>query len=311
MAGQWACPPADGEEPARTKRLLDTYWWPLLRTRAGDCQDSVSLQLMPKVSGYSLLGLLFQWCTLLVQVTVAVLSGIGKHMDKGGDLIIVHIAIYAAVKFLWGYVLFKLVPCACRLTNTVHVLQYVTEGVSTLLLLTSSQVSDRPAADLRQVAFWFSFLPISYMMLMKLYDGVVVNIIINCCRKKFNLQTACVTLSVMVLALPRFIYRVASGGAAGSDGLTSADQLGRSVKATAADAQKQRAAKPAAKAPPQPQKPPPPEQAAAGVVAASPRAAGPRAATPTPTPLGHHARVERPASTDSASRTRVPTATAA
>lgn len=79
-------------------------------------------------------------------------------------------------------------------------------------------------------------------MMMKVYDGLVVNIIINCYRNKFNAQTACVTLCVMLLSLPKLLFKSLQGsaGESGANLASIASRGGGSVKAAAGDVVKQR-----------------------------------------------------------------------
>jgi len=224
--------------------LEGCYYWPLIRDRGGDCMDAMSLQLMPKASGSTLFGLLFQWSMLSMQVLMGVLSGLGKHIEKGSSLAIAQVSTYALVKLLWAYVLYRNVPCACRLSNAMHAMQYVTEGVSTTLLLISTQLEDNTASTALQLtSLLLTFLPIVYPMMMKFYDGVVVNLIVNCYRKKFNPQTAFVTITVMLMAVPRFVMKQSSSGGEGSMMVAGGfDRLGRTVKAAVGDLKEQRAA---------------------------------------------------------------------
>ena len=179
---------------------------------------------------------------LAYQIVLGALSGAGKYIDKSSSLAVVQVSVYALIKLLWGYVIYQNVPCACRLSNSVYTLEYVTEGIVTIALLISGQLDDAiNVVALQQALLWLTFLPIAYPMLMKVYDGVVVtNRVVNCYREKFSPQTALVTLSVMLLAVPKFVRKGLGKAQRVSGAITGVfSQVGRGVKAATADAQEQ------------------------------------------------------------------------
>ena len=92
-------------------------------------------------------------------------------------------------------------------------------------------VSEEEQTRLLLLCFLLLLLPVFFPILQKLYDGIVAQIILNCCRKKFNGRAACVALTQMLLMIPAFIARLAAlstGGSAG--GGFNVAKLGRSTK---------------------------------------------------------------------------------
>lgn len=70
------------------------------------------------------------------------------------------------------------------------------------------------------------FLPVA----LKLYDAVVVGIIVSCCRKKFDVGAAAASLCVFVLALPAVAARFL-----GIQGLFNTTKLSRTSRVLIAD----------------------------------------------------------------------------
>ena len=213
--GTWTKLATDTVEPARTERLLARPF-ALRREVGGDCQDSMSLTLFAKVSGVHFLGMTWAWSTMCVQVVLGVVSGLGPYIAKGSAAATAQVLSVALVKIGWAALLIVFVPCMDRLVNAVVVAQMLSEGVSALLLLLAALNStpSEVAASIQWVVFGMLLIPVFFPVIQKAYDGLVVSLILNCCRKKFNPQAACQTLIVLALAIPGFIAKVTgcSGG---------------------------------------------------------------------------------------------------
>ena len=74
---------------------------------------------------------------------------------------------------------------------------------------------------------------------MRFQDGVVVSIIVNCFRKKFNCEAAATTVIIFLLALPKFL----GGLFKFSAGSFNAAKMSGSVKALVADSNRLKKAK--------------------------------------------------------------------
>ena len=70
-------------------------------------------------------------------------------------------------------------------------------------------------------------------------DGIIVSVILNCCRKKFSLEAAMGAVIIFILALPSFAAKL-FGVSAGNFNVA---KLSGSVKSTIADLNKMRKAK--------------------------------------------------------------------
>ena len=85
--------------------------------------------------------------------------------------------------------------------------------------------------------------PVFYPVLQKLYDGVFVSIIVNCCRKKFDANVAAATALTVLLALPAFLVRLTGFGGGGAGAASLAARMGGTTKSLLAEAKKQRQAR--------------------------------------------------------------------
>jgi hypothetical protein len=147
LAGKWAKPPQDNAEPERTERLLARPFL-VLKSRASDCQDSMSLSMFGKTSGIHLLGMCFQWSSMMVQVSCGVVQGIGPYITQNTVEARVQVLSVALVKVGWALIMLRFRPCACGLTNAVIVCQFMFEGISSILLFVASE-SDDPEVSAR------------------------------------------------------------------------------------------------------------------------------------------------------------------
>jgi hypothetical protein len=119
--------------------------------------------------------------------------------------------------------------------------QFVSEGISSVLLFYAAQngASDEEIAQIQLLAFLLLLLPVFLPVMQKVYDGVVVNIILNCVRKKFNPQAALASMTILCLAIPAFAAKAFGVGGGGFN----AAKLSGTVKSLTADAKKQKDAK--------------------------------------------------------------------
>ena len=176
MGGRFAKLPADMLEPERTERLL-AQPFRLLRGRASDAAESMSLNLFVKASGKGLLGLTFAWCSMAIQISVAVLSGMGPYLYEGGYTAVGQMLAIALVKASWACVLILYMPCACLLSNAVIATQFLTEGVAVLILFAGDavltpQYLHEYSTSLQSCGFWLTLFAIFYPVVQKGYDGM-------------------------------------------------------------------------------------------------------------------------------------------
>jgi len=239
IAGKWAKPQADVVEPARTERLLAapfTIFW----SHGADYLDAYALCLLPKTSGDLFIGLCFQWLTMLVQVTLGIVSGLGPYITKGTVAATAQVVSVASVKLLWAASLTVYRPCACGLTNAVVAAQCLSEGTATILLLLAPRATEGIQTLIQTLCFLLLLIPVFIPIFQKIYDGFIAHLVTACCRKKkVSRETLIQEMVKWLLALPALISKF-SGVNTGS---FNPAKLTVSAMKLLADAKQQRAKK--------------------------------------------------------------------
>ena len=90
------------------------------------------------------------------------------------------------------------------------------------------------------ITFWLLLGPVFFPVMMKGYDGVFVNVVTHCCRKKFDPVTTIVTALVFLLALPALAMKMLGLGGGATDGASAEatktlGKMGSSMKALVTD----------------------------------------------------------------------------
>ena len=109
---------------------------------------------------------------------------------------------------------------------------------------------DEAAGIILQVSFYLLLAPVFFPLFQKVYDAIVVSIVVNCCRKKFNMDAAIGHGIKLLLAIPSaLMFFLGGGGGGGSRGMSrvagAASKMGATCKALVTDrarSKKQRAA---------------------------------------------------------------------
>jgi len=189
MQGMWAVlrgDQPDQVEPARTERLL-AHPFRLLHLAPSDSQDAMQFHLLHRTNGLTLLGLAFSWVTMLIQVLLGVLYGLGTSLQRGGLDGHVQLATIAVIKMGWGVVLITCMPNDDRLASTFLSVQFNLEGVAVLLLLLANLLRHEELMErILALTFVMTLFPVFIPVLLKVYDLIVVNCVVHCCRRKFD-----------------------------------------------------------------------------------------------------------------------------
>ena len=120
------------------------------------------------------IGILFQWFGMCLQVSMAVLAGLGSYLAKGGAPASAQVLTIAGIKLVWAVVLVVCNPCACGLTNAVIAGQCLSEGVASILLWAASVgLIDAAKVRLKMITFMLLLVPVFIPIFQKVYDGLV------------------------------------------------------------------------------------------------------------------------------------------
>jgi len=207
VRGDWTKSEEDVVEPDRTERLL-AHPMVLLRPRTGDAIDGNKLLWLNRASGsYGISGVLYEWLLLLVQLSIAILTGTGSVIEPGSPE--ADAQMYAVICLQYGIAVYTMFggPSADRIDNFVITAQYLTEGTCTLLLLVSGFPELFDLQPLIQMAVFLlllfgMFIPI----LEKGYEAIVVQLI-KCVynMKEMSITECCVAILGFLMVIPSML----------------------------------------------------------------------------------------------------------
>jgi hypothetical protein len=105
------------------------------------------------------------------------------------------------------------------------------EGTATILTYVAAQptTSAATAAAAEQWALWLLLLPVFMPMTQFLYDGLVVTVIVACCRNKFTVKMFIIWCAIISLSVPSFLARAFGCVCPGLTTFSSSKAIGASV----------------------------------------------------------------------------------
>jgi uncharacterized membrane protein YgcG len=107
---------------------------------------------------------------------------------------------------------------------------FTLEGTATILLYVAAQQTTSPeTAAVQEWALWLLFLPIFMPITRFVYDGIFINVIIACCRKKFTLKMAIISGAIILLSIPSFLFNAFKIVCPGLETYSSSKAIGSSV----------------------------------------------------------------------------------
>ena len=97
--------------------------------------------------------------------------------------------------------------------------------VAALLLLIAQHVADAAfSTAVAIVTFFLLLAPVFIPVAMKAYDGIFVNIVLNCCRKKFDFTNSLALFLVFLTSIPGTVARFFGGGGGDAGGEEAGDE---------------------------------------------------------------------------------------
>jgi len=172
--GGWTTSEEDSVEPRRTERLLANLWT-CTHATAADSIAAMEGHLLDSCSGHTTLALLFAWLTMLVQVFVGVMSGVGPYLTAGSRTADAQVATLAGVKISWAILLLSgITESVDSLGTYVAVAQFLSEGIAAAVLLFAQHsdiFNDENIPDeLRGLSFFLLLIPVFLPVLQTYYD---------------------------------------------------------------------------------------------------------------------------------------------
>ncbi len=141
-----------------------------------DTQDSLTLLWLFKSGGGSLGAVLYQHSKLTIQLLIAAALGIGKTLTVGSAAALAQTAAVLGLQLGFStWVLCKR-PGSDRIDNTQTGVQFLAEGLSTLLLLLKAAVpSLRSEQDsIPLIAFGLAIVSVALPIMRTLYDAIIM-----------------------------------------------------------------------------------------------------------------------------------------
>ena len=193
---------------------------------------------MDGCQGRHLVGQLFAWAGIMIQVTMGVLSGVGPYLEPGGGDAKFQVLSVGVLKCALATLLTWSMPHANLLMNMMLALIFACEGLSVMLLYAAAWggVTAEAIERTQLYSFWLLLFPVFLPILQKLYDALFVAFILNCVRKKFDCASATHACVMFVCTLPGFIAKFfgvktsANGGVASKLGHQTTKHLIRDFK---------------------------------------------------------------------------------
>ena len=205
--GKFTKPKGEMQEPSRTERYLSNPFT-IFKRNATDFLEGYRFAFFPESSGKSSISTFFNVIILTVQLTIAVLCGIGSTVDRGGPWARFQAQFILSLQLLLFAYTWCLFPAHDRVANLVCSLQYMCEGASTGMLLAASERdgSDFAKAMLRLGAFAFAICALFVPLIRRFYDGVIVNYIKLQRKDQLNLTALWTALVIFFLQLQKTIF---------------------------------------------------------------------------------------------------------
>uniref|UniRef100_A0A7S2C200 Uncharacterized protein n=1 Tax=Haptolina brevifila TaxID=156173 RepID=A0A7S2C200_9EUKA len=225
--GSFERPEDELEEPARTERIL-AHPWRLFHDHAADSIDTLSMLWLNRASlSNGILGVGYEYFTLLAQIAVVMISSSGG----GGPAI----QMTSILSIQWGMSLyvFSMGPSSDRFDNLMSGLSWTLEGLGTFTLLMQLYLDEDRHEVLSTAAFYSAIFSMFLPIIEKGYDGVFYPIYKCCAKTDAGSPTEiAMAFCAFLLTIPALVASMAGFGVDGFESAT--DGLVNLAEASAA-----------------------------------------------------------------------------
>ena len=200
VRGHWALSDDDTAEPERTERLLAQPMM-FFRSRPGDALDAMKMLWLNRASGSNgVFGVFYEWNLMMVQLSIAALTGIGPALEPGSDPAAAQ--MYTVLVLQYGVALYLIMggPSSDRIDNLVMSSMYLVEGTCTLLLLLQNEVAIENQPLIQSAVFYGLVLAMMIPIFEKMYELFVVQLFKCMTNMKEVTATECCLAAVGVFA---------------------------------------------------------------------------------------------------------------
>jgi hypothetical protein len=229
--GKLTKPEEEMKEPQRTERLLRRVCR-LRHRNLADTLDAYQFAFFPRSGGARASHLFFDHGGMTVQLVIAVLSGVGTHLEKGTVAAALTVASTCALQLLGALYCLVCWPSSDKGDACMVGLQVLTESVRTGLLLLQLPIP-HAAISLREVSFVLSLVAIGVPMFRFFYDGFVVPVVTLHRGDKLNRRAIAVGLLMFVINAKKFVLKLLAVEAGDvSTAANGAENTGKMAKTT-------------------------------------------------------------------------------
>ena len=206
MKGDFELPEDETAEPARTERLL-AQPFKLFKKTPSDQYTSLSQVMLSRSSGGWVIGILYDWLALTVQLTLAVLLGVGDAVDAESWVATTQIACVMSLQLGLALLLFITGPGVDRFECFVTALQFFLEGLGTTLLLVAGVESICGDEECKEgvgtAGFIVALCSIFVPAILNLYDAFLVPFFVRMrSKEKLTCGAVCQVLMGLFFIVP-------------------------------------------------------------------------------------------------------------
>ena len=205
-------------EPARTERNLAhplTFW----KRNAADFLEAYSYPFCGLAGGTSKFAIYFDHFIFTCQLTMAILSGLGKAGILVGVPAKAQVQTINGIQFIVFLYVWCLFPAYDRVDNLMYACQFALEGTMTAIL--SNQGEGDFVAAAQEAAFVLSLLALAVPLLRRFYDGVIVPCITMRRQGPFDMKNAAYYFLLFAVKLQASIMKLIGIEAGEGSGVAS------------------------------------------------------------------------------------------
>ena len=208
LAGKFAKPKDETNEPMRTERLLNpSKLFVLRRKHMADTWDMYQFAYLPKGGGKNCVGPYYDIILLSIQVAFGALGGFGRMITKGTPEAFRNVALKFSLQALFCVLVLCLKPTPDKMDSFMIGSMFAMEATVTAMLFTSAVYPEH--VDMEELllnTFYIGLTAMTIPLIRRFYDAVIV----QCCilardKKKLNLKNACLAMLLFLLELWKWL----------------------------------------------------------------------------------------------------------
>ena len=210
--GDWTRGEECLQEPQRTERLLNRPY-ALTHSISTDAQDALKLFWLSAGSGFSWLGVFYNWGLFTAQLAISSLQGLGGALTPGTGAASAQIIAIMSIQFSVAFWMAIVKPEADRIGNAQTTIQFSIEATQTLMLFLTTLIPNQPELQMvnQELAFYLGLASLFLPILSQLYDAVVVQISTLLRRSRgeeFSIQAAFFAMFGLCLSIPGLLAKL-------------------------------------------------------------------------------------------------------